>query len=101
MSASQEIKDFTKDILNVFVSDITDKVFLEIQSNRDLMQKYMAFIGNKQNNLTQSKQYPDLRGLNSQVAQAICELLHLETTGKKNENPGSSLIYSHDLLKLK
>ena len=99
MAVSKEVMNFTTEILNDLLADITDKVFLKIQSDKELMKKYLSFVIHKDNNLTSGGQVVDLRGLNSQIAQAVCESLNLSAGDEKNAS--SSLIYTYTELKIK
>jgi hypothetical protein len=81
-----KIKDFTDKLLEEFEKEITDQVFIYIESNRELMHDYL---------LTVTEQ-TELKVVNSQIAQAIGKRYGLTTNGIKNQNPKSKLIQGYE-----
>lgn len=74
-----------KDALSEILQNITDQVFLEIQENRDLMQRYLRLLGEK-----------NVEDLNSEIGKIVKQRLELENSGRE-EDPVSTLIKSYEV----
>jgi hypothetical protein len=83
------IANFTDKLLEEFDKNMTDQVFLFIESNRDLMKAYLHTVA----------EYDDLKVVNSQIAQAICKHYNRISTNKSNNAPKSKLIQSFEEFK--
>lgn len=92
MSEATELSKFCQDVLNEFNDNITDAVFCYLQSNKELMCRYMELV----RHLEKGKQT-----VNSQLAQAITRKFGLISTKQKNEKPNSVLIESFSELEEK
>ena len=79
-----EIKAIAEKALLKIVEDITDFVFLEIQSDRDLMQEYIRLLKES-----------DAEGMNAVIGKHIKERLNLTNIGRENE-PESTLIKTYE-----
>jgi hypothetical protein len=85
-----KIKNFTDKLLKEFEKEITDQVFLYIESNKELMHDYL---------LTVTEQ-TELKVVNSQIAQAIGKRYGLSAKGIKNNEPKSKLIQGYEEFEL-
>lgn len=81
-----DLKDFKSKVIDKFCETITDRIFLMIQNDRDLMQEYLSIIekGNSRANI------------NSQIAKEIKKRFQLDNQIMRNIDPQSSLIKSHE-----
>lgn len=79
------IEDFNKKVINEFIVSITDRVFLMIQENRDLMLEYLRLVSDT-----------SLDDVNKSLGKAVKERLRLEN-GEIEDNPDSSLIKSYTM----
>jgi len=81
-----KLDDFKSKVVKMFCNDITDRVFLMIQNDRELMQEYLSIIehGNSRANI------------NSQIAKEIKKRFQLDNEEMKNKEPKSFLIQSHE-----
>jgi hypothetical protein len=76
-------KEFHKNVMEKFTNSITDKVFLMIQNDHDLMEAYLNLLdGNKRKNI------------NSEIAKAIKDNYGLQNNGECKK-PNSTLIKSY------
>ena len=78
------MKEFIESVLNKFTYDITDKVFLMIQEDKDLMIEYLDLLDRHKGNI-------DLDTLNSNIGKSIKNYLNLENIDVSQE-PKSTLI---------
>ena len=78
------MNEFIKKVLNKFTDDITDKVFLMIQEDKDLMKEYLDLLDRHKNNI-------DLDTLNSNIGKSIRIYLNLDNIYESRE-PKSTLI---------
>lgn len=92
MGKTSELSIFCQDVLSKFNDNITDAVFCYIQSDKDLMSRYLDLIRQRK----RGKQT-----VNSQLAQAITREFGLQSTNQKNETPNSVLIESFTELEVK
>ncbi len=83
-----EIKDFTSKLIAAFDKQITDQVFLFIESERELMSNYLNTVANNELNV-----------VNSSIAKAIKKHYELQNLDSKNESPKSKLIESYEEFK--
>jgi hypothetical protein len=88
---SIDLPTFKKKIVESFCEKITDKVFLMIQNDRELMHDYLQIIA--QNNT--------VANVNSQIAKAIKDRFKLENKHFKNSDPESVLIQTHEVFEFK
>lgn len=80
------IKTFTDKLLKEFDEELTDQVFLYIQSNREIMHDYLLTVSH----------YEEVKIVNSKIAQAIKQHYVLTTKNQINNNPKSNLIQSYE-----
>ena len=92
MNETSELKQFCDDVLTEFQNNITDAVFCYLQSDKDLMRRYLALM----RDFGRGKQT-----LNSQLAQAITREFGLKSTKRIKETPNSVLIESFSELEVK
>ena len=92
MGKTSELSIFCQDVLSKFNDNITDAVFCYIQSDKNLMCRYLDLIRHRK----KGKQT-----VNSQLAQAITREFGLKSTKQKNEAPNSVLIESFSELEEK
>lgn len=85
MNEPTDLTKFCDDVINKFRSNITDAVFCYLQSDKELMRRYLALMREYE----KGKQT-----LNSQLAQAITREFGLRSTNQKNDTPNSVLIES-------
>ena len=85
MNETSELKKFCDDVLKEFKDNITDAVFCYLQSDKELMRRYLLLMREYE----KGKQT-----LNSQLAQAITREFGLKSTNQKNDTPNSVLIES-------
>ncbi len=80
------LNDFKDKVLDQFCEDITDRVFLMIQNDRELMQDYLDVLssGNAR------------KSINSELAKEVKRRFNLMNQGVKNKEPKSTLIKSHE-----
>ncbi len=83
-----ELKEFKEKVVEKFCATITDKVFLMIQNDRELMRDYLDIIS--QNN--------SVANVNGQIAKEIKNQFKLKNKGLRNNNPESFLIQSYEEL---
>jgi len=84
------VKNYIDRVLNKFANDITDRVFLMIQNDKELMQEYLGLLA--------SSAKKD--GLNSKVGEQIRVKFNLKNAGRCND-PKSTLIRSYERHKIK
>ncbi len=80
------LKDFKTKVVDQFCETITDRIFLMIQNDRDLMQEYLSII----------EKGKSRANINSQIAKEIKKRFKLNNQNIKNKEPQSSLIASHE-----
>lgn len=87
----KQLDDFKKKVVDDFTIQLTDKVFLMIQNDRDLMKEYLSIV-EKSNSLSY---------VNSEIAKEIKKRYNLDNLGERNEVPKSLLIQGHELFRTK
>lgn len=80
-----QFDNFFNEVFDKFSKDITDKIFLMIENDPELMDKYSSLVGD-------DKKVKDK--LNTELGRAIKKKYNLENI-KENNNPESSLIKSY------
>jgi hypothetical protein len=75
--------DYAEQVVNNFITDITDHVFLNIERNDKLMRDYMINVG-----------LYGLDAVNTTIGKKVKEQLSLENSGESDE-PKSRLIKSY------
>lgn len=80
-----ETKTFADEVISDFNKSITDKVFLHIQNNKDLMQKYLHLVAEKGSK----------KDVNKVIGKHIMQKYGLTHKGIKNDVPESTLILEH------
>lgn len=80
------LNDFKTKVVDQFCETITDRIFLMIQNDRDLMQEYLSII----------EKGKSRANINSQIAKEIKKRFKLDNQNIKNKEPESSLIVSHE-----
>ncbi len=88
------MQEFIRKVLNKFALDITDKIFLLIQNDHELMGEYLTLISNKKSAENTA------HGLNSQIGRAVREKFNLDNCGNSNK-PKSTLIEDYKKHKIK
>ena len=83
----KEMKKFIEKVLNQFVNDIIDKVFLMIQNDSKLKEDYLDLLDKHST-------------LNSNISRYIRNYLNLDNIGKSKE-PKSTLIQTFTKHKIK
>lgn len=78
------IQVFAENVLSKFSKSITDKVFLLIQNDRELMYEYLRLV---------HAHGPD--SVNRQIGKEIKERYKLSNDVNRENNPASTLIQSH------
>ena len=79
-----KVDTFAKKTLDRFSKEITDSVFVFIQTDRELMHDYLNLLSKT-----------DLKYLNSTIAKAVKERFNL-TNKKRKGTPKSTLIQSYE-----
>jgi|GEM_PF-453686 len=87
------MKQFMDTVLNKFTEDITDKIFLMIQNDHDLMAEYLDLLDKHKDNI-------DLKTLNSNIGKYIKESFSLDNLSESTE-PKSTLIRTFTKHKIK
>lgn len=82
--------NFIDEVLNQFAGDITDKVFLMIQNDPKLMEKYLKLINKS-----------DLNTLNAKIGRAVKEKFNLDNIGKCDKQKSTLIIDSYERHKIK
>ena len=85
-----KINDFTNKLLEAYEKELTDQVFLYIESNAELMHDYLLTVA----------ELSELKVVNSQIAQAIGKRYDLSTNGIKIHEPKSKLIQGYEEFEL-
>ncbi len=80
---SSDITKFADEVISQMNKSITDKIFLLIQNDKDLMHQYLRLVEKHK-----------LNPVNAQIGKRIKEEYKL-TNAERNENPISTLIVSH------
>ena len=79
-----EIESFTENAISKVIAEITDRVFLEVQNNPELMQNYLQMLETK-----------DARSINAEIGKYIRVRLGLTNIGRE-DSPKSTLIKSYE-----
>ncbi|REE78825.1 hypothetical protein BX611_2960 [Lutibacter oceani] len=87
----KDLKDFKEKVIDLFSEKLTDKVFLMIQNDRELMRDYLAII-EKSNSLAY---------VNSEIAKEVKKRYDLKNLNQRNEEPESLLIQTHEMFETK
>jgi hypothetical protein len=80
-----DLTAFKEKVIQRFSAEITDRVFLMIQNDRELLKEYINLLGT----------HPQ-KTINSSLAKEIKKRYGLDNKDLKNENPHSLLIQSHE-----
>jgi hypothetical protein len=83
------VEQFATDVINNFVRDITDHIFLYIQNDKGLMDKYMSLFNDNY-----------LKDVNPIIGMKVKEILNLENNGE-SEQAKSCLIKTYTYHKVK
>ena len=75
---------FADKVLAKFAKSITDKVFLEIENDRELMQEYLKLV-----------EQEGLQPVNSQIGRKVKARFALDNDQVRQESPQSKLIKTH------
>ncbi len=81
-----ELNDLSEKVLHRFSQTITDKIFLFLQSDKELMQDYLQTVAKKGLDVT-----------NMHLGKAIKIRFNLENDIQREDNPSSTLIKSHQI----
>jgi hypothetical protein len=79
------LNEFKEKVVTAFCEKITDKVFLMIQNDKELMHEYLHIV----------EENPPLRTVNSAIANEIRRRFDLISIGE-SDNPESFLIQGHE-----
>lgn len=79
-----KINDFIDEVISIKNKTITDEIFLLIQNNKTLMQRYLRLV--EENTL-------DI--VNRQIGKRIKKQYNLSNDINRNDSPKSTLISSH------
>ena len=80
-----KISEFSETVLKKFKENITDGVFLYIQNDRDLMQRYLEIAKNPE----------DREAVNRLIGKNVLNTFELIKADTRSECPKSTLIKSH------
>jgi len=80
-----DLTAFKEKVIQRFSAEITDRVFLMIQNDRELLKEYMDLLGTNPQ-----------KTINSSLAKEIKKRYNLENKEFKIENPQSLLIQSYE-----
>jgi len=80
-----DLNEFKETVVTEFCERITDKVFLMIQNDRELMREYLHVV----------EENTSLSYVKSAIASEIKQRFDLENIGERN-NPESFLIQGHE-----
>ena len=83
------VSAYAEQVVNNFVTHITDHVFLSIERDDDLMREYMSNVNRY-----------GLDTVNTTIGKKVKEMLNLENDGE-NKNPKSRIIQSYTIHKIK
>ena len=83
----KELNEFKEKVINQFSEKLTDKVFLMIQNDKELMKDYLSII----------EKSSSLKYVNSEIAKEVKNRYKLQNLEKRNEQPESILIPSHEM----
>ena len=86
-----DLNDFKEKVIDLFSEKLTDKVFLMIQNDRELMREYLSII-EKRNSLA---------FVNSEISKEVKKRFDLKNLNQRNEEPESLLIQAHEMFKTK
>ena len=82
-----DLTSFKKKVIDLFSEKLTDKVFLMIQNDRELMREYLQIIANNKS----------LGYVNSTIAKEVKKRYDLQNLTQKNKEPESFLIKGHEM----
>lgn len=80
------LDDFNKKVFGQFEATITDRVFLLIQNDHELMHEYLRLVHDK-----------GLDTVNQQIGKAVKEHFKLENAAERGTTPNSTLIQSFQI----
>jgi hypothetical protein len=83
--AMSDLKQFTENVIAKFAEEITDKVFLMIEGDRDLMKEYLDLVD--KNSLMQ---------VNTEIGKVVKSKFCLDNKGRSKDAPQSKLIQSYE-----
>ncbi len=78
------ITDFTNEVLDRFSEEITDQVFLLIENDRDLFQRYLRLVSDTK-----------LDTVNQTIGKLVKDRYNLHNLNTRENEPKSKLIKSH------
>lgn len=81
------MRKFKKKVIDSFCETLTDKVFLMIQNDRELMHEYLKIIANSNS----------VASVNSEIAKEIKKRFKLKNVNQRNFTPESFLIQTHEI----
>jgi len=81
---SSEVTAYAEEVLSRFSKQITDEVFLSIQSDRDLMREYLRLVERN-----------GVETVNRWIGRRVKERFNLEKDTARQDSPKSTLIQSH------
>ena len=87
----KELNNFKEKVIDLFSKKLTDKVFLMIQNDKELMREYLSVI--EKNN--------SLAYVNSEIAKEIKKRYGLKNLNQRNKKPESLLIQGHEMFETK
>lgn len=82
----KNLNDFKKEVVSLFCETLTDKVFLMIQNDRELLHEYLLIVSNSK-----------LAHVNSEIAKEVKKRFGLDNKDEKNREPESFLIQGHEM----
>lgn len=84
-----ELTEFTDKVVTQFANAITDKVFSMVQNDPELLREYQRLVSNR-----------GIDTVNRHIGRIVKMHFHLKDDNRKrNWNPRSGLIRSHQILK--
>lgn len=87
----KQLDEFKEKIIDIFSGQLTDKVFLMIQNDRELMREYLSII----------EKSKSLAYVNSEIAKEVKKRYDLKNLNYRNEKPESLLIQGHEMFETK
>lgn len=79
-----DMSEFLDDVFAQYSDTVTDTVFLLIQNDRELMHRYLRLVSDM-----------TLDTVNQQIGRAVKTRLNLTNAPRRNSDPVSTLIKSH------
>lgn len=81
-----DLSDFVGTVVDKFAESITDYVFIMIQNDREMMQKYLRHVSDTK-----------LDTVNQQIGRAVKDRFSLVNAPRRQDSPESTLIKSHQV----